>query len=75
MNLRQMEEESDCIETIFQSYITLKSTCTVFLFFEGKDDFKYYWCRLSPFVYMPTHGIHYNVINRKIVCNRPSYLL
>ena len=33
MNLRQMEEESDCIETIFQSYITLKSTCTVFLFF------------------------------------------
>ena len=50
MNLRQMEEESDCIETIFQSYITLKSTCTVFLFFEGKDDFKYYWCRLSPFV-------------------------
>lgn len=50
MNLKQMEKESDCIETIFQSYITLKSTRTVFLFFEGKDDFKYYWCRLAPFI-------------------------
>ena len=50
MNLKQMEEESECIETIFQSYVTLKSACTVFLFFEGKDDFKYYWVRLAPFI-------------------------
>ncbi len=36
MNLKQMEEESECIETIFQSYVTLKSACTVFLFLKEK---------------------------------------
>lgn len=34
--IQKMEEESDCIETIFQSYVALRSTCTIFLFFEGK---------------------------------------
>lgn len=48
--IQKMEEESDCIETIFQSYVALRSTCTIFLFFEGKDDFKYYWGRLSGFI-------------------------
>lgn len=34
-----MENESDCIESIFQSYISSKSKKDIFLFFEGKDDF------------------------------------
>lgn len=48
--IQQMEEECDCIEVIFQNYIQSRSTHEIFLFFEGKDDYKYYWCRLSPFI-------------------------
>ena len=45
-----MENESDCIESIFQSYISSKSKKDIFLFFEGKDDFKYYVSRLSSHI-------------------------
>ena len=38
--LEAMDNESDCIEVIFQSYIASKSKKDIFLFFEGKDDFK-----------------------------------
>lgn len=48
--LQQMEEECNCIEVIFQDYVQSRSTNDIFLFFEGIDDYKYYWCRLSPFV-------------------------
>ena len=48
--VQQMEEECDCIEVIFQDYIQSRNTHKIFLFFEGKDDYKYYWCRLSPFI-------------------------
>lgn len=48
--LKQMEEECDCIEVIFQDYIQSRSTKEIFLFFEGKDDYKYYWCRLSLYI-------------------------
>ena len=48
--LQKMEEECNCVEVIFQDYIQSRSTNEIFLFFEGIDDYKYYWCRLSPFV-------------------------
>ncbi|MBS5931503.1 MAG: DUF4435 domain-containing protein [Clostridiales bacterium] len=48
--LQLMEEECDCIEVIFQDYVQSRKTHKNFLFFEGKDDFKYYWCRISPFI-------------------------
>ncbi|MDO5690684.1 MAG: DUF4435 domain-containing protein [Tissierellia bacterium] len=47
--LEIMDRESDCIEAIFQSFITLRNKTEIFLFFEGKDDFKYYISRLSPY--------------------------
>ena len=59
--LQKMEEECDCTEVIFQDYIQSRNTHKIFLFFEGKDDFKYYWCRISPFV-----G---NQEYKKYVCN------
>ena len=48
--IQTMEEESECTEAIYQDYIGARSTHDVFLFFEGKDDYKYYWSHLSPFV-------------------------
>ena len=42
-----MEKESDCLESIFQSCVISKDKKEVFLFFEGKDDYKYYVSRLS----------------------------
>ena len=42
-----MNEETDCIQAIFMSFITRKSPDCVFLFFEGKDDFKYYCPRVQ----------------------------
>lgn len=48
MNLLQrMENECDCIEVIFQDYIQSRNLYNIFVFFEGKDDFKYYCARLS----------------------------
>ena len=43
----KMKEEAECVEAIFLSYINIKSSQNMFLFFEGKDDFKYYCPRLS----------------------------
>lgn len=43
----KMYEESECIESIFMSYITAKAADNIFLFFEGKDDFKYYIQRIT----------------------------
>ena len=43
----EMNSESNCIEAIFLSYINSKSSNNISLFFEGKDDFKYYCPRIS----------------------------
>lgn len=48
--LETMDNELDCIEVIFQSYITSKNKNEIFLFFEGKDDFKYYCSRVSSII-------------------------
>ena len=42
----KMIEQSDCVEAIFLSYIQQKSSQKMILFFEGKDDFKYYCPRI-----------------------------
>lgn len=42
----EMNSESNCIEAIFLSYINSKSSNNISLFFEGKDDFKYYCPRI-----------------------------
>lgn len=55
--LEDMENESDCIEVIFQSYITSKSKKDIFLFFEGKDDFKYYVGRVSSYIDEKEYGV------------------
>ena len=43
----KMSEEAECVEAIFMSFIQTKSSQKIFLFFEGKDDFKYYSPRIS----------------------------
>lgn len=43
----KMCEEAECLESIFLSYITAKAEGSIFLFFEGKDDFKYYIPRIT----------------------------
>lgn len=43
----KMSEESECVEAIFLSYVQNKSSQEIFLFFEGRDDFKYYCPRIS----------------------------
>lgn len=48
--LEAMDNESDCIEALFQRYIVSKSKNDIFLFFEGKDDFKYYVGRLLQYI-------------------------
>lgn len=48
--INRMNEESDCIQAIFMSYITSKSSDCIFLFFEGKDDFKYYCPRVQTVI-------------------------
>ncbi len=45
--INRMNEESDCIQAIFMSFIASKSSDCIFLFFEGKDDFKYYCPRVQ----------------------------
>lgn len=55
--LETMLNESECIEAIFQSYITSKSKKDIFLFFEGKDDFKYYVGRISPYINEKEYGV------------------
>lgn len=48
--IQMMEEECSCTEVIFQDYVQSRKTYGIFVFFEGKDDYKYYWCRISPFI-------------------------
>lgn len=55
--LETMLNESECIEAIFQSYITSKSKKDIFLFFEGKDDFKYYVSRISSHIGNKEYGV------------------
>lgn len=47
--LEEMENESDCVESIFQSYITSKNEYNIFLFFEGRDDRSYYSSKITTF--------------------------
>lgn len=62
--LEDMEEESDCIEAKFQEFIASKSKKNIFLFFEGKDDYKYYSCRLTAYIGANEYGVfHCNCKN------------
>ncbi|WP_274235925.1 DUF4435 domain-containing protein [Fusobacterium animalis] len=54
--IESMEQESECTEVIYQSYIASRSQKEVFLFFEGKDDFKYYFSRISPYIGSKSYG-------------------
>jgi hypothetical protein len=45
-----MDDEIDCTEAIYLNYVETKSQYDVFLFFEGKDDYKYYCIRITPYV-------------------------
>ena len=71
-----MENESDCIESIFQSYISSKSKKDIFLFFEGKDDFKYYVSRVSSHIGNKEYGVFHcnckmNVLTiQKMIANQ-----
>lgn len=42
--------ESECVETLYQDYIQSKSKYEIFIFFEGKNDFKYYDVRIKQFI-------------------------
>lgn len=77
--LSSMDEEIDCIETIFQNYVTSKSKTDIFLFFEGKDDFKYYFSRILPFIEekQKYNKYHCNCKNNvleihKMICEKTS---
>ena len=54
--IESMEQESECTEVIYLSYIASRSQKEVFLFFEGKDDFKYYFSRISPYLGNKSYG-------------------
>ena len=56
--LDSMAKESECLESIFQSCVLSKDKKEVFLFFEGKDDYKYYVSRLSQYVNNKECGIY-----------------
>lgn len=45
--LDKMDQEVDCVEAIYQSYITKRKKNYVNCFFEGKDDYKYYGIRIK----------------------------
>ena len=62
----KMIEQTDCIEAIFMSYIQQKSSQKMILFFEGKDDFKYYCPRI--------HSI-YNEKHINYICNGKENVL
>ena len=74
-----MEKDSECIEVIFQSYITSKSKKDIFLFFEGKHDFKYYSARVSPYIGDREYGVFHcnckdNVIKvQEIIANQSAH--
>lgn len=73
-----MENETDCIESIFQSYISSKSKKDIFLFFEGKDDFKYYVSRVSSHIGDKEYGVFHcnckmNVLTiQKMIVNQTA---
>lgn len=62
----KMIEQTDCVEAIFMSYIQQKSSQKMILFFEGKDDFKYYCPRI--------HSI-YNEKHINYICNGKENVL
>ena len=43
----KMLQEADCVEAIFLDYIGARAPQVIFLFFEGKDDFKYYFSKIQ----------------------------
>ena len=47
--LQKMEEECEGVEVIFQKFVVSRESIQVSMFFEGNDDYKYYWSRISPF--------------------------
>lgn len=47
--LTDMENECECIEAFYQEYIQNKHSDIIFLYFEGKDDYKYYLGKLSTY--------------------------
>lgn len=57
--IEKLDKECECIEVLYQQYIQNRSKYQVFIFFEGKDDFKYYNVRVQPFVVNKKHK-HYN---------------
>ena len=62
----KMIEQTDCVEAIFMSYTQQKSSQKMILFFEGKDDFKYYYPRI------------YSIYNEKYInynCNGKENVL
>lgn len=77
--IEAMEKDTESIEAIFQSYITSKSKKDIFLFFEGKHDFKYYSARLSPYIGDREYGVFHcnckdNVIKiQEIISNQSSH--
>lgn len=48
--LAKMDVEVDCVEAIYQSYITKRKNSHVNCFFEGKDDYKYYGVRIKLYI-------------------------
>lgn len=48
--LENMYAEIDCVESIFMECISSKEKTDVFIFFEGKDDYKYYLGRIKPYI-------------------------
>lgn len=64
--MQKMEDEAECVESIFQSYVVQRSKVKIFLFFEGRDDFNYYYPRISPFIYN-TEFRHYACSSKKKV--------
>ena len=66
--INKMEEESECIEVIFKNYIENKNKKNLFIFFEGKDDFRYYSSRIFSYFSKKNYSQHHcnskeNVIN------------
>lgn len=55
--LEKMENELESAEVIFQTYIASKSVKDIFLFFEGKDDYKYYVSRVSQYIQDKEYGV------------------
>lgn len=48
--LEKMENEVNCPETIYQYFVISKNKQSVYLFFEGKDDYNYYSSKIAPYV-------------------------